>query len=153
MNRIKELDIIFIALSRLTKSQGSCTINDLEEQVEFSKNKIEVCLNYLIKEGICEANSNKYQINFEGEIFIDKTLFLFKNRPFYYQNKTKQLKVNALFINALALLLISILTFMNQVNKSEKAKIKTEKKEKTIKMKSIKADSIKKIFKEKDTVK
>jgi len=148
MNRIKELDIVFIALNRLTKSQGSCTINDLEEKIDLSKNRIEVCIDYLLKEGVCEANSNKYQINFDGEIFIDRTLFLFKNRPFYYQNKVKQLKVTAVFINALALLLISILTFYNQAYIKEKRKTKTEQKENLKKI-----DTVTSIIKQRDSIK
>jgi len=122
MNRTKELDNVLITLQTLNKKKSNVTINDLDSELNFGDLRIKNALDYLIKKEFVTADSNAYNINLEGDFFIEKSPFFLKKRPFLYVKRTEQLKIFAVTVNSFALLTLSILSY----NLSKEAKTKKQ---------------------------
>lgn len=119
MNKIKILDKVLLSLNKLTNNGQITTVDDLSNDCNIKISETERAIEYLIKTDYCKNNNNGLEITFEGQYFIQKSFFPFKNKPFKFENFYKKLKFIAVFLNALLILTLAIITFFIKNSKTQ----------------------------------
>jgi hypothetical protein len=117
MNKVTTLDRTLIELGKQTHNGESVALEDLKNKLKIEKPTLLRALDYLTSLNYCEKKNDAYQITFEGEYFIDKTIFIFKRRPFLFKRFYTKLKVIALISNTLLVLSLGVLNYLNNINK------------------------------------
>lgn len=117
MGKIKDLDLTLFELKKLTSNGNLVTVEDLNINLPIEKQLLIRVLEYLNANKYCEKISNAYKITFDGEYFIEKNVFILKNRPFLLEYLYKKIKFTAFILNTILVLTLGILNY--SINKSK----------------------------------
>ncbi len=118
--KINYLDKTLNALNILTHNRKHTTVTDINNLVKLNEEVVENIMIYLTSLNYSDQKNNSFRITFEGQLFISKSNFPYKNKPFLYEKRYKSLKYWVLFLNSCLVLGIGLYSAFKRENTKNK---------------------------------